>query len=186
MNQVRYLHKDHLGSIDTLTDETGQIVERLSYDAFGKRRQPNGQDAANLGAATTHHGYTGHEHLDGLGLIHMNGRLYDPTLARFTQADPYIQNPTNPQDLNRYSYVNNNPLKYTDPSGYKKAWQNITLNNTKDVFEGAWNGVKNFVNENWTQIRGGIKVVAGLPLPCFARIVAAAWGSPLRSVPKTI
>ncbi|MDX1252252.1 MAG: hypothetical protein IDH49_08420 [Gammaproteobacteria bacterium] len=141
VNQVRYLHKDHLGSIDTITDETGKVVERLSYDAFGKRRQPNGQDAANLGAATTHHGYTGHEHLDSLGLIHMNGRLYDPNLARFTQADPYIQNPANLQDLNRYSYVNNNPLKYTDPSGYKKFWKNITLNNAKDVVEDTWKSV---------------------------------------------
>ncbi|MBI2779325.1 MAG: VCBS repeat-containing protein, partial [Gammaproteobacteria bacterium] len=120
---VRYLHKDHLGSIDTITNETGNVVERLSYDAFGKRRQPNGQDAAINGAWTTHHGYTGHEHLDGLGLIHMNGRIYDPDLARFTQADPYIQNPANLQDLNRYSYVTNNPLKYTDPSGYRPFWK---------------------------------------------------------------
>ena len=85
--------------------------------------------------ATTHHGYTGHEHLDSLGLIHMNGRVYDPALGRFTQADPYIQDPTNSQSLNRYSYVENNPLKYTDPSGYKKFWKNITFNNTKNFLK---------------------------------------------------
>ncbi|BBO27135.1 hypothetical protein AltI4_15230 [Alteromonas sp. I4] len=48
----------------------------------------------------------------------MNGRIYDPTLGRFLQADPHIQAPTNSQNYNRYSYVLNNPMSYTDPSGY--------------------------------------------------------------------
>ncbi|WP_233081090.1 RHS repeat-associated core domain-containing protein [Rheinheimera soli] len=48
----------------------------------------------------------------------MNGRIYDATLARFMQADPIVQAPTNTQSYNRYSYVLNNPLSYTDPSGY--------------------------------------------------------------------
>lgn len=52
------------------------------------------------------------------GLTHMNGRLYDPVLARFVSADPYVQFPSNLQSFNRYSYVLNNPLSYTDPSGY--------------------------------------------------------------------
>jgi RHS repeat-associated protein len=63
-------------------------------------------------------GYTGHEHLDKFALINMNGRVYDPVLARFLSPDPIIQNPENTQSLNRYSYVVNNPMKYTDPSGY--------------------------------------------------------------------
>ena len=56
--------------------------------------------------------------VDGVGIIHMNGRIYDPTLGRFLQADPFIQAPYNTQSLNRYSYVMNNPLNATDPSGY--------------------------------------------------------------------
>ncbi|MBU2988326.1 hypothetical protein KO525_02925 [Psychrosphaera sp. B3R10] len=48
----------------------------------------------------------------------MNGRIYDPTLGRFLQADPFIQAPSNLQNYNRYSYVLNNPMSYTDPSGY--------------------------------------------------------------------
>jgi len=61
------------------------------------------------------------------GIIHMNGRIYDPTLGRFLQADPFIQAPDNSQSYNRYSYVLNNPLSYTDPSGYffKKLWKGI-------------------------------------------------------------
>jgi hypothetical protein len=55
-----------------------------------------------------------------VGIIHMNGRIYDPALARFLQADPIVQDPTSSRSLNRYSYVWNNPLNATDPSGYKK------------------------------------------------------------------
>lgn len=117
--QLRYFHTDHLGSIDTITDEAGSVAERLSYDAWGQRRNPNWSAAqTTLTSQVTKHGYTGHEHLDSVGLIHMNGRVYDPRLARFLSADPHIQDPASSQSLNRYSYVNNNPLSYTDPSGY--------------------------------------------------------------------
>jgi RHS repeat-associated protein len=51
-------------------------------------------------------------------VIHMGGRTYNPVLGRFMQADPFIQSPTNLQSYNRYSYVLNNPMSYTDPSGY--------------------------------------------------------------------
>jgi len=63
-------------------------------------------------------GFTGHEQLDPVGLVHMNGRVYDPELGRFLSADPHIQDVTNGQALNRYSYVLNNPLSFTDPSGF--------------------------------------------------------------------
>jgi RHS repeat-associated protein len=56
--------------------------------------------------------------LDEIGLIHMNGRLYDPEIGRFLQADPIIQEPLNGQNYNRYGYVQNNPLSYTDPTGF--------------------------------------------------------------------
>jgi len=62
--------------------------------------------------------YTGHEHLYDFGLINMNGRVYDPFVARFLSPDPIIQDTENSQNYNGYSYCNNNPLKYTDPSGY--------------------------------------------------------------------
>ena len=59
-----------------------------------------------------------HEHLDEMGVIHMNGRIYDPLIGRFMSADPFIQAPENLQSHNRFAYVMNNPLSYTDPSGY--------------------------------------------------------------------
>ncbi|UPT70708.1 MAG: RHS repeat-associated core domain-containing protein [Flavobacterium sp. JAD_PAG50586_2] len=70
-----------------------------------------------IGFLVLDRGYTGHEHLQSVGLIHMNARLYDPKLHRFLQPDNFIQDPSNTQNFNRYGYVLNNPLKYTDPSG---------------------------------------------------------------------
>jgi len=55
----------------------------------------------------------------------MDGRVYDPRLGRFLSPDPYVQDPTYSQSLNRYSYVWNNPLRYTDPTGYRTWWDNF-------------------------------------------------------------
>jgi RHS repeat-associated protein len=66
----------------------------------------------------TYRGFTDHEHLDEVALIHMNGRVYDYNLGRFLSVDPFIQSPTNSQSLNPYSYIMNNPLAGTDPTGY--------------------------------------------------------------------
>lgn len=103
---------DHLGSIVSLIDNDDWVYD-ASYDAWGNR-----QVLMSYGFDPTFdRGYCGHEHIDELGLINMNGRMYDPLLARFLSPDPYVQAPTNPQNYNRYSYCLNNPLKYTDPSG---------------------------------------------------------------------
>uniref|UniRef100_UPI00313810AD RHS repeat-associated core domain-containing protein n=1 Tax=Variovorax sp. YR752 TaxID=1884383 RepID=UPI00313810AD len=67
-------------------------------------------------------GYTGHEHLDDVGLIHMNGRIFDPTLGRFMQTDPFVQDPGNLQNFDRYAYCYNSPTTCTDPSGYFLKW----------------------------------------------------------------
>jgi RHS repeat-associated protein len=118
-NDTRYLHQDHLGSTDVITNEMGDVVEAQSFSAFGARRASNWQDPlVNFVSGVTTRGFTGHEQLDNVGLVHMNGRVYDPQLGRFLSADPYVQFVANPQSLNRYSYVLNNPLSYTDPSGY--------------------------------------------------------------------
>lgn len=119
---VRYFHRDRLGSVIALTDEAGAVRERHAYDAWGKRRNADGSDAAgNLSSAIDDTGYTGHEMLDALGLVHMNGRLYDPLTGRMQSADPLVPDPADPQSFNRYAYVLNNPLAYTDPSGFSGA-----------------------------------------------------------------
>ncbi|MDJ0947277.1 MAG: RHS repeat-associated core domain-containing protein [Kiloniellales bacterium] len=118
-NRTRYLHRDHLGSIETITGETGAVVQRLSFDAHGQRRLADwtAGDPAAPGAETPR-GFTGHEHLDAVGLIHMNGRVYDPVLGRFLSADPIVPDPETTKSFNRYTYVHNNPLSFTDPSGF--------------------------------------------------------------------
>lgn len=90
---------------------------------WGKRRQANYVPQFHISTTvsfslTTTRGYTGHEMLDDLGLVHMNGRVYDPELGRFLSADPFVQDLSDLQSWNRYSYVLNNPLSFTDPSGF--------------------------------------------------------------------
>jgi RHS repeat-associated protein len=120
--RTRYFHKDHLGSISVLTDENAGVVQRLSYDPWGKQRNATtwADDPSGVLATQdqTRRGYTGHEQLVDVGLVHMNGRVYDPQLGRFISADPFVQDPFDAQSLNRYAYVYDNPLTYTDPSGY--------------------------------------------------------------------
>jgi len=104
---TRYLHYDHLGSVTAITNESGAVLERLAYEPFGKRRFANGANDTNTSILpqNTDRGYTGHEMLDEIGLIHMNGRVYDPLVGRFLSADPFIQSPYNLQSYNRYSIV---------------------------------------------------------------------------------
>jgi RHS repeat-associated protein len=163
VDDTRYLHKDHLGSVDVVTNETGAAVLRLSYDAFGKRRNPStwgstpsSSDWTSI-AATTHRGFTSHEQLDNVGLTHMNGRVFDPTAGRFLSADPFVQSPLLLQGLNRYSYVMNNPLSFTDPSGFF----------LKGLFHRATNFFKS-ITHNLNYVAAFVLTVAG--------IVAIAYG----------
>jgi RHS repeat-associated protein len=114
-----FLHKDYLDNILAITDINGNLIEERHFDAWG-----------NL----THgkidfidRGYTSHEHLTSAHLIHMNGRLYDPSLRRFLNADENIQDPYNTQNYNKYSYVFNNPLMYNDPDGEFVWWVPLAI-----------------------------------------------------------
>lgn len=121
VTSTRYLHRDHAGSVTHVTNETGTVVQTLAYDAWGARRDPsNWTDYAAQPPAPTlrQPQYTGHEGLHDVGIVHMNGRIYDPKLGRVLSADPIVQFPGSGQSFNRYSYTLNNPLRYTDPSGF--------------------------------------------------------------------
>jgi len=142
--QIYYLYKDHLGSITAITNATGTVVERRSFDAWGRLRNPDNWNYTNIPTMTIlERGYTGHEHLFGFGLINMNGRMYDPLIGRMLSPDPYVPNATNTQDFNRYTYARNNPLKYTDPDG---EWIHIPI-------MAAIGGIMN-VASNWKNIDG--------------------------------
>lgn len=126
--KTEYVLKDHLGNIYAITQQfmnvDGTGIQYMSFDPWGARRDTTTFVAlprtawSVLNMQFTTRGFTGHEMLDAVGLIHMNGRVYDPKLARFMSADPFIQAASDTQSYNRYSYVRNNPMNAVDPSGY--------------------------------------------------------------------
>lgn len=145
-----YIHTDYQGNYNVITDATGTKLETLAFDPWGRRRNPTNWSFTNVPTTFLFdRGYTGHEHLDRFGLINMNGRVYDPALARFLSPDPFISNPANSQSYNRYSYCFNNPLKYTDPSGYTAftSWEEFYA--VVDNLLGSQNG------GSWSSSGGG-------------------------------
>lgn len=118
--QTRYLHDDHLGSLDSVTDEQGQVVQRLSFDAWGKPRDPSDWTLPDefMVESLVNRGFTGHEGQRDAGLVNMGGRLYDPVTARMVNADPHVVVPDLAIGWNRYAYVLDDPLSLTDPSGF--------------------------------------------------------------------
>jgi RHS repeat-associated protein len=135
VNETRYYSFDHLGSVTAMSDEEGRVAgteqdaTRFAYDAWGARRNPD-ESAASSTSFTLPTGgreFTGQEQIPGVGLVNMNGRVYDPSLGRFLSADPNVQDPSDLQSYNRYSYALNNPLKYTDPTGFfwSQLWHDV-------------------------------------------------------------
>lgn len=120
-SELHWVHRDRLGSVVAISGIDGSVPQeqKLEYDPWGKRRsEVNHIDTPDaLDGKIDGKGYTGHEMLDGVDLVHMNGRVYDPQLARFLSADPYID-ADNGQGFNRFSYVLNNPTNLTDPTGF--------------------------------------------------------------------
>ncbi|MDI1433322.1 FG-GAP-like repeat-containing protein [Polyangium sorediatum] len=116
----RYVHVDHLGSVDVITDEAGAEVDRRSFDAFGAPRDPAWGGSAGATASTgMRRGFTWHEQDEEVGLVNAKGRIYDPRIGRFLQTDPIVADVLSGQAWNPYSYTFNNPLAYVDPSGYQ-------------------------------------------------------------------
>ena len=121
----RFILRDHQGSIAALLDESGTAAPHQAFSAFGERRDPSdwsgSPSSTELGqiADTSDRGYTDHVQLEGSSLIHMRGRVMDAQIGRFLSPDPFTTEPGNSQNWNRYSYVHNNPLSFTDPSGFQ-------------------------------------------------------------------
>ncbi|HEX3653751.1 MAG TPA: RHS repeat-associated core domain-containing protein [Rhizomicrobium sp.] len=117
----KYVVGDHLGSPTSINgcSMPGCVVEHDSYDAWGKRRNPDASDdsGCTLTSVLTR-GFTQHEMLDSFCLVNMNARVYDPGLGLFISADSMVPNPYDFTGFQRYSYVGNNPLNAIDPSGH--------------------------------------------------------------------
>ncbi len=106
--KIFYYQADHLGSTSLMTDEKGSVVEETTYLPFGEVLD---------GGVKEKFLYTGKEK-DVSGLYYYGARYYDPQLKKFTQADTVIPDMYDPQSLNRYSYVKNNPYTYVDRDGH--------------------------------------------------------------------
>lgn len=126
---LQFTLRDRLGSATTIADQNGMVVSRRFFDPFGKTGAVTQETPTKIVSFSNkfgdlqstnrnRRGFTDHEHLDEQGLIHMNGRVYDQNLGRFMSVDPFIQSPKSTQSINGYSYVMNNPMAGTDPTGY--------------------------------------------------------------------
>ncbi len=175
-----YFTRDHIGSLASKTDDNNSSNPDIRYhanDSWGRRTDKtwagvaydtlSGEALKEMTFGTTR-GFTDHEHLDGVGLIHMNGRVYDPVVGRFVSPDPWIQDPEWSQSFNRYSYVWNNPLRYTDPTGeYLLAIGHGHLEGLKE----RWNKliepiqVAAAVNKKWAEDTVILNEINGNPNP---------------------
>jgi len=116
---ITYYHTDHLGSIAATTTTSTASAKQQGYDPWGKLRNATGtSDPNDRLSSQTRYGYTDREELSGSALIHLNGRVYDPQIGKFTSADPTTSKPYSTQGWNRYAYTDNNPLNATDPTGF--------------------------------------------------------------------
>jgi RHS repeat-associated protein len=115
---VTYMHEDHLGSVVTVTKSDGTVLERDTYDPWGKRRNNGAADNLDtMSSSQVNRGYTDQEYVNSVAWLNLNARMYDPQIGRFMSADPVTGKPYSTQGWNRYAYVENNPLNQTDPTG---------------------------------------------------------------------
>ena len=112
---VRYIHADHLGGANVVTDDQGAAREIFEYAPFGESTVS--QNLWPSGTEETSHKFTGKEE-DETGLYYYGARYYNPELGRFLTADSMVAYPEDPQSFNRYSYVHNNPINLVDPTGH--------------------------------------------------------------------
>lgn len=163
-SELHYLFRDYLGNVRLITDRFGDVVQELSYDAWGRLRDPATHEIYNIGEEPElkiGRGYTSHEHLPWFGLINMNARLYDPVLGRFLSPDPFVQAPDLSLSFNRYAYAMNNPFRYTDETG--EFWWLVigaVIGGATNVIMKALNGQLHSWGDGFAAF--GIGAVAGL------------------------
>jgi RHS repeat-associated protein len=107
---VYYYHLDHLGGTNVVTDSSGNLIERIKYYPFGEIREGGNEK----------YQFTGKEKDKLTDYYYYEARYYNSDFEHFTQADTVEPDYYDPQDLNRFAYVENNPLNYIDPQGTKR------------------------------------------------------------------
>jgi len=152
-----YYHQDGINSIVATSDQAGNIVAAQVFDAWGNKVQASGMIAQ--------YGYTGREP-DQTGLIYYRARYYDPALGRFISRDPAGM----PDGVNRYSYVNNDPVNFTDPSGQfcvpcafaaGGALVNVAMQGVQDYRAGKLSSAGTYLGAASSGAAGGLALLYG-------------------------
>jgi RHS repeat-associated protein len=183
---LSYILQDHLGSTSVTADSSGAVASTIAYLPFGSTR-------SSTGTSPTDKLFTG-QRLDSTGLYYYGARYYDPQIGRFISPDTVVQDYSNPQALNRYSYCVNNPLKYIDPTGhfwdYCVDWASVAFDFGQFVAEPSWEnagyltadvvlGVVPFVPAGVgplaKAIKTGVKTVKGADKAADSAKVAGEW-----------
>ena len=112
---LHWAGSDHLGGTIRVLDGSFTALDGMRY-------KPYGEDRDTGSSLNTDRKFTGQTEDEAAGLYWYASRAYDPAIGRFVSPDSIVPVPGNPQALNRYSYVYNNPLKYVDPSGRSAEW----------------------------------------------------------------
>ncbi|QBA21996.1 hypothetical protein EU348_12670 [Chryseobacterium indologenes] len=179
----KFLHKDYIGSILAISDEAGNKLEQRHFDAWGNfthLKIGNGavitdKSIIDNASLLIERGYTSHEHFAEVGIIHMNGRLYDPLLRRFLNADENIQDPYNTQNYNKYGYVINNPLIYSDFNGEWFGLDDLVIAATGFVVGYLSYGISEG-NWGWKAVKSGL-LMAGMTWLSYNTAGVAGTGS---------
>ena len=136
---------------------------------------PFGEVKVRTGSDPVHHTFTGHEEDLETSLIYANARYYDPVIGRFITADPTVQRPSDPQDLNRYAYARNNPVRFIDPSGYGFfSWLKKLFKKVGKFFKKT---IGRFFKKHGATAGGVIGSIAGLFLPGGPAVWGAVGGA---------
>ncbi len=178
--QAYYYQPDHLGSTALISDSNGATLQSLAYRPFG-------ETAVITGNSPIHHKYTGQEEDLGTELYFYNSRFYSPVLGRFISLDPIVPDLYDPQTLNRFAYVRNNPIILTDPDGHNP-WVVAAV-----IFAAAiWGGTHGhpFDRDAWAHfdpmeagisgVQAGVYVAALPEGPAVAGALASMTGTTLR------
>ncbi len=140
---AHWLHGDQLGSLAVVTNASGAVVRRVHYGVWGEIRANSIPPGAAAGTPDVRGKFTGQRYDDDTGYYYYGARYYDPQIGRFLQPDSVIPGLSNPQALNRYAYVLNDPMGFTDPTGNVPQW----LSSTWNAFSSAGSAVYGFASD---------------------------------------
>jgi RHS repeat-associated protein len=127
---VYYLYNGH-GDVVTITDSLGIVAMTFDYDAFGVVTMATG-------SVTSSYLYAGYQFDAETGMYYLNSRYYDPVTARFMSMDTYLGQANDPLSLNLYTYCHNEPVMYSDPTGFADV--GVKDSNTSQGNSVTWNG----------------------------------------------